>query len=269
MENTTESGIAIYKDNNSMLSAIFATGDINKLIDFCKPIAASGVSGFSRPEQVAAVALWSKSKDIELIDALSHCSVVNGRIGFDSHLTRALTQRALIWHETVRSFAPIYLYHATKLRSFTQEEVDTKPDEFKVFYTMPAFKAWKEANPTSIITGVLRSEEAVDTETVIRFSRIINGRTITEYGRFKMSEAAIAGLLTKSNWQGYPEDCLYARAFTRGARRIGGDALFGMYSQEELGSSKFDKETLANAGVQIDIQPITDLEGDVIDHEEV
>ncbi len=74
MENTNSKGVAVYKETNTMLDVIFRGGNIKALIEFCTPIAQSGISSFARPEQVAAVALWSKSKSIDLIDALSHCT---------------------------------------------------------------------------------------------------------------------------------------------------------------------------------------------------
>ena len=50
-----------------------------------------------------------------------------------------------------------------------------------------------------------------------------------------MEDAKRAGLLGKTSWQRYPEDMLFARALSRGARRFCPDALGGaIYTPEEL-----------------------------------
>ncbi len=61
---------------------------------------------------------------------------------------------------------------------------------------------------------------------------------------FTMTEASQAGLTGKDAWRKYPADMLWARAFTRGARKIGPDLLagFGGYTPDELGGEDHDPE---------------------------
>lgn len=51
---------------------------------------------------------------------------------------------------------------------------------------------------------------------------------------FTEEEAQVAGLLGKNNWKLYRKDMLFARAASRGIRRIAPDALLGLYSIEEM-----------------------------------
>jgi hypothetical protein len=51
---------------------------------------------------------------------------------------------------------------------------------------------------------------------------------------FTEEEAQTAGLLSKSNWKLYRKDMLFARAASRGIRRIAPDAVLGLYSIEEM-----------------------------------
>lgn len=61
---------------------------------------------------------------------------------------------------------------------------------------------------------------------------------------FTWDEAKLAGLIGKDVWRKYPADLLWARAFTRGARKIGPDLLagFGGYTADELGDESHDPE---------------------------
>jgi hypothetical protein len=55
---------------------------------------------------------------------------------------------------------------------------------------------------------------------------------------FTIEEAKRAGLMSKSVWQGYPADLVFARALTRGVRRFAADLLVGnaAYTLEEAGT---------------------------------
>lgn len=75
---------------------------------------------------------------------------------------------------------------------------------------------------------------------------------------FTMAEAQKAGLAGKDNWKKYPADMLFARALSRGARRMAAAAFFGVpvYVEGELDANKvieheslmpIPKETRVNA----------------------
>lgn len=60
---------------------------------------------------------------------------------------------------------------------------------------------------------------------------------VTYVSSFTMTEAREAGLVKKdSAWEKYPKDLLFARAVTRGIRRINPGAILGLYDPEEIAS---------------------------------
>ena len=64
------------------------------------------------------------------------------------------------------------------------------------------------------------------------------GRVIGRTG-FTMDEAKAAGLAGRGPWRAYPQDMLFARALTRGARRFCADVFMGsVYTPEELGADE-------------------------------
>lgn len=74
--------------------------------------------------------------------------------------------------------------------------------------------------------------ESTDKRCEIVFSRP-GWESITSI--YTIEEARNAGLVRGgSGWEKYPQDMLFARAGSRGIRRIAPDATFGMYSTEEM-----------------------------------
>lgn len=229
-----------YSNNNS-LQIVTSSGKIEALLDYCKPIAESGISPFRDPGQVAAVALWSLDKDINLIDALSHAFILNGKIAIDSHLIRGLLQKAGVTHKYLKNYKKIYNY-IFKDQVYEQEDIDSNPEMFKIFFNIDALKEWRTNNPDKkAITTVLRSAQPIDIVTEIEFTRIRNNKVTTHVSSFSIKDAEVAGLLTKTNWQNYPKLCLAARAYVIGAREIADDIIFGMYNPDELGFDGISK----------------------------
>lgn len=72
------------------------------------------------------------------------------------------------------------------------------------------------------------------TECRIMFYR--NGNSLES--SFTIEEAKKAGLAGKDNWQKFPADMLFARAITRGVRRIAPDAIMGLYTADELSNGE-------------------------------
>lgn len=240
-------------NNGVVIGAFTDYGNMEKLLAYCKPIAESKISPFDRAEDVAAVFLWAKDKGISAIDALNRCFIINGRVSIDSHLTRALLQRANIYHVTVENYRPLYqyIYPVTGL-IFTQDDVDKNPDKFTVWFSENALKAAADKpNYDKTKTPIIRSDSPVDHRTKIQFTRFIplpDGSHFkqTVISEYTILEAETAGLLTKDNWQKYPKDCLFGRSYSRGAREIGDDKLFGMMLPEELGSTEYVMAPIAD-----------------------
>ena len=86
--------------------------------------------------------------------------------------------------------------------------------------------------------------ERTDKKCVIKFYR---KDTNTVYEQiYTIDHAQKAGLVNKDNWKKYPEEMLYARCFSTGARIMYADVLYGIYTPEEMGANT------NNAGEVID-----------------
>lgn len=245
MENNKNTQLAIVQkdNNNQMLKSIVLSGGMEKLIEFCKPIAESNISPYSQPEQVAAVALWAYDKDINLMDALANTFMLNGRVALNSHLVRALLQKNGITHKVLKNYEPVYSYKRLD-RRFTQEQIDATPEAFKIFYSVETLKAWVEANPKAIELPVFQIPEPTDCVTTIEFTRYYGKKAHKIISSFSMNDAATADLLKKDNWSKYPKQCLFARCYVVGAREIASDLIFGMYTPEEMGYDNLETITI-------------------------
>ncbi len=67
-------------------------------------------------------------------------------------------------------------------------------------------------------------------EVAIKFTRGQNQYT----SKFSRKDAEQAGLTGKDNWKKYPKDMLYWRCVAKGLRRIAADAVFGLYTSDEI-----------------------------------
>lgn len=64
---------------------------------------------------------------------------------------------------------------------------------------------------------------------------------------FNESDAREAGLLGKDNWKKYPKDMYFWRTVAKGVRRIAPDAVFGLYTADEISSGEvIDVSQVAN-----------------------
>lgn len=81
-----------------------------------------------------------------------------------------------------------------------------------------------------IYEGEGDAKKKVDAITTIEFIR----DDIKETVSYTWSEAKLAQLTSKDNWQKYPRNMLYWRCFSIGARRIAADYCMGMYMASEM-----------------------------------
>lgn len=87
------------------------------------------------------------------------------------------------------------------------------------------------------------------------------GRVIGETA-FTMDEAKAAGLAGKGPWRSYPQDMLFARALTRGARRFCADVFMGsVYTPEELGADEAPDDSPQTMPLIIDHGPSPEFNG--------
>lgn len=87
------------------------------------------------------------------------------------------------------------------------------------------------------------------------------GRVIGRTG-FTMDEAKAAGLAGRGPWRAYPQDMLFARALTRGARRFCADVFMGsVYTPEELGADEAPDDVPQTMPLIIDHGPSPEFNG--------
>lgn len=95
--------------------------------------------------------------------------------------------------------------------------------------------------------GSIREIEHTDKICRLEFKR---GKEIREFS-FAWEEAVLMGLAAKDNWRKMPKDMLYARAVSRGARRMFADVIRGFYSKEEM----LDSTANGNANREPEVLP--------------
>lgn len=215
-------------------------GDIDALMEYVTPFVKGALCPFQEPADAALAFLWAQNKGISVIEAFNHLVIVNGRVGADSFLTRAMLQKGgifasvVITHGEPEDFRPLYHY-TYRGDTYDQDMYDANRDQYAVFLSADTLKA-AHANGT-IPAGkipVVRSAQPYDYRTRLMFRRFIGKTVLQEVGEFTWSRAQAAGLTEKSNWKNYPRECQYARAYMTGARRIGADKMAETYSKEEL-----------------------------------
>jgi hypothetical protein len=99
----------------------------------------------------------------------------------------------------------------------------------------PTFTAGLQAAQLARLGWSVRVDTLTDEVCELTFHR--DGKKVGT-SRFTLDEAKRAGLLRKDVWTKYPEDLLFARALTRGVRRLVPGLLVGnaAYVREELGA---------------------------------
>jgi len=95
--------------------------------------------------------------------------------------------------------------------------------------------------------------EKLDTEEcILEFFKIGEGKKESVgKSQFTFKDAAKAGLVNKANWQGYPRNCLFARALANGVRWYTPDAICG-YVVEEMEDLPLPIEVKPTTTVSID-----------------
>lgn len=214
--------------------------NIDALIAYVTPFVNSNLCPFDRPADAALAYIWAMDKQVSPVDAFNHLVIVNGRVGTDSFLARAMLQRQGVFatiditNNALEDYRPLYSYQY-RTDTYTQDDIDNAPQNYVIFNSMESLKiaVEKKSVPDNKIP-VVRSTTPYDYRTRLTFIRKMGNTVLKERGEFTMSAAAQAKLTEKSNWKNYPKECLYARAYMTGARRIASDLMMATYSKEEL-----------------------------------
>lgn len=236
------------------ISSSIDTLPISAQLELFTEIAKDSNTGVTTPAM--AMMLYHKAKELGIgwANAISHMHLVQGKLGIDIHIIKAILRRpsAMITVEKLEDFRPLYKFVAKDFT--TTYTTDTLPanavivNDFKdkiqegqipVIY-LPTVTV--DANGTEV-----SSIEPYDYRTTYKFTRKKlhpDGKLVTEVveSSFSWQEALVAQLPldrsgnfnTNSAWYKYRKLMMDHRAFTFGARDIAADLLLGAYETTEL-----------------------------------
>lgn len=212
--------------------------NMEQLIAYCEPIAKSGISKYTTAVEVASIFLTAKDVGLKPMFALAHVNVIKSIASIDAMGMRALLLTNGITFKINKDYQPVYSYGQTidgKSYIYTQDDIDAEPTLYQLY---PNAGAASKAVALGLIPkdkiSLIRQELPTDYVTEIIFTRKIKDVTMVEKGKFLWSEAIQAGLVDKDNWQKMPRNMMFAKAFGRGASRIGADVIGGLYLSTDI-----------------------------------
>lgn len=191
------------------------------------------------PDFVVAT-ITGQQLNLPMMTSVNNIINISGKSALATHLMRALILRAGITYEKVCDFTPMYVYYEGELdatgilvaKKVKGTDATGQPTSTPIARGTGTLADMDE---TKFVAG----RQEVDRITKYIFTRMLKQADgsykemkVTSY--FTMGDASKAGLLDKDNYQKYPARMLDARAFAIGAREIGSDVLFGMYTIAEI-----------------------------------
>ena len=232
--------------NRELATSFNNFGSIVDLIAYCKPLVGNGLHS-GTAEQLASKVIFAYGLGIspdKVFTIAKNLQIIQDTIGCNAALQQGLIDRAKIRHQTIEDFAPVYNY-ITDLENgvtLSHDEV-TNNTKILVYYTPETLNSNKAKNIAEGYIPVLRNRLPSDFRTKIKFTRVVNGVEVIEYGTYSFNDAVLAGLSVKDNWKKMPKLMCYARAFSIGSKRIANDVLNGMCLIEELDPNiKYNEE---------------------------
>jgi hypothetical protein len=193
----------------------------------------------------------SKELNLPFISSMAHMQIINGKLGVDVHILKALLLRAgtVTW-EKVLDYVPLYEY-TDKVTTYWLNPINGENLDKFVFIPNDvdretAISMRNEAISVGKIAVFRTPNTFVNTITKYKFTRLVkmidgSHTKLVEYSDFSTSKKVIASLGMKdgvpdpySPHTKYPDVMQDHRAFTYGARAIASDLLYQAYSKEEL-----------------------------------
>lgn len=233
------------KNNNSgIIKQPVDIGNVDLLLDYCEKLRTSELTPFKKKEDIALVLTWAVQNNLPFVTALTHITVINGKVAIDTHISRALLQRGGITGRTLEDFKPLYQYQ-TQAGILTQDDIDADPTAYKIYPNQIVLDAAVKSEKVKAgITddgkvACLRSKNPVDYRTTVVLSRHIpkvdgGYHLLEEKAQFTWTDAIRAGLHEKDNYVKWPRQMLWARAYSICSSRIGADLLMGAVHKYEM-----------------------------------
>ena len=239
---------------------------------FMDRIMRSEKGGIKSTSEGLAILMRAQDLNLPFSTCLEHIHVINGKTGVDVHIIKALLLRAGCTWECTKDYQPLYEYtdginvfndnafpdYAIRCKSKNDADAKAAEDDEHIYlYPVKFYKdfngnIYKEYQLNGKFAFVRNTAEAkkaqveqkipvyripaipVDFITEYKFSRTINGKEVTAYGKFTYSEALAAGLFDKDTYKKFARILIGHRASTYGARDIASDTIFGVMETTEL-----------------------------------
>ena len=188
------------------------------------------------PEEAFGVYMKCKDLALPFMTASDHIHVINGKTGVGINIIYAKLLKAgvgITWKHT-KNLTPLHEYVDSAGNKYVST---TLPANAKMFVTKSELEKIKEdakALPVGLVspTPIEYTSEYVFTRQILMPDGKLELMEVTS--TFTYSEAKAQGLHEKENWQKMLRRMMNVRAFTLGAREIGGDLLMGVYEKGEL-----------------------------------
>lgn len=218
-------------NESTSLPALVDAGDISKVTAWAEAVIRSDLVKFKKPEDVIIAVSYAQQVGVPIATALTHIDVIEGKIAIGTHLSRALLQRGRLRIETIEDYVPVFQYKG-KEENYTQEEINEFPDLFVVFPSVSVMRLARQANEVPPGKTPVVKVGPIDHRTTIKITRRVyhNDGSYFEnsaIGSFSLLDAQRAELTDRKNYQRYPKQMLWARAFSMAASRVAGDLLLG------------------------------------------
>lgn len=234
----------------------------------------SDKSGIKSVNDGLAMLMRAQELNLPFSTCIDHVHIINGKIGVDIHVIKALMTRAGCTWRCTKNYQPLYEYTDGfnvyvdgsfpdyVVRCLNKEEANeraTKDNNDKVYvypvkfyqdfngnvykdYQLSGDKFGQITNKAQAAAVVKAGKipvfripnKPVDFITEYEITRKIAGKEVTTISSFSFSEATMAGMFEKDTYKKYPKTLIGHRAFTYGARDIASDVLFGCMETTEL-----------------------------------
>jgi hypothetical protein len=237
------------------------------MLDHASKLVSSALVPFKKPEDLVLV--WQYGKDIGLSfsQAINELYPIPGsggtRVCAGVHIHEAILLAGDIKYQIIEDAVEVQHYKIKGLGTviLSMKEVQSKiEDGYYQIVTAADFNDKGQLTVEKTAKFMIMRidcpqlpEGYPNKRTSIRFVR--ESKNIDEVVDYYLHEAAEAGFLSKSNWVQHQRSMLYARCFTKGAKRYGSDLLKNLGEVSEVAQySGVNYEFDENGNATVDVE---------------
>lgn len=226
---------------------------LDSMLEDAEKLIKGGMVPFAKASDVVLVMQTALDLHMSIPFALANLYPVQGRISAGVHLLAAILAKGKVRIEVIEDFVDIYLIarkggiKTTKTGDFIENN-NLKVCSLKDYNEMSKLYGEDIYVKFPPIAGL--NDSFQDKRTTIRMFRSDTNTTVER--SYCLHEAFQAGYFAegkeKDNWIAHTKSMLWARAFSRTAKVIGSDLLFGMSEFSELADTFDIPYTIDEAG---------------------